>query len=125
MGRGTRDAGLNTRHAARGTKVQTRDAGRGTTARMTLAALVGCISLGALACSDVSTNPSVAIAIEFDSLPWPAVVAGDTMRDSAGNVVALRAIAFNSKGDTILGAPVRFLSPDAAFVTIDSNGILV
>jgi hypothetical protein len=74
-------------------------------------------------CTDVNVSPSVATALEFDSLPYPAVVTGDTLRDSLGVPAALHAIAFNGAGNVISSASVAYLALDSG-VTIDPGGIV-
>ena len=41
------------------------------------------LSLIAVACIDLSTDPDEIVAIEFGDLPWPSIVAGDTLRDAS------------------------------------------
>ena len=60
------------------------------------------------ACIDLSTDPDEIVAIEFTDLPWPSVVAGDTLRDSSGNVAPLVARLFDGDGDEVTGS-VEFL----------------
>lgn len=74
-------------------------------------------------CTDVSVSPTVVTALEFDSLPYPAVVTGDTLRDSLGTAASLRAIAFNAAGDMIPNASVTYLALDSG-LTIDPTGIV-
>jgi hypothetical protein len=77
------------------------------------------------ACTDVSGSSTSVLSIEFDTLPSPSVVVGDTLRDTTGAVVRPVVRAFNFDGDEIPGAPVFFLSPDSG-VTVDSvTGIIV
>lgn len=61
------------------------------------------------ACIDLSTDPDEIVAIEFVELPWPSVVAGDTLRDSTGAVAPLVARLFDGEGDVVSG-PVEFLA---------------
>ncbi len=78
-----------------------------------------------VACADVDTNPNVAASLEFTSLPFPSVVAGDTLRDTSGIAAQLRARVFNSENDEIVAAPVRFAVLESA-VTVDSvTGVVV
>jgi hypothetical protein len=80
---------------------------------------------GAFACENISGNADTVLSIQFDSLPAPAVVVGDTLRDTTGVVRTPSVHAFNSKGAEIPTAPVWFLSPDSG-VTVDSaTGIVV
>jgi len=77
----------------------------------------------ALACTDVSTSPTHVASLEFDSLPFPAVVTGDTLRDSLGLAAPLRALAFNASGAVIPDAPIQYITLDTG-VTIGAGGIL-
>ncbi len=78
-----------------------------------------------LACTDVETGPNVATSLEFEALPFPAIVAGDTLRDINGIVAPLRASAFNSDNVEIAGAPIRYVGLESV-VTVDSvTGIVV
>jgi hypothetical protein len=96
--------------------------------RSASAALVvsfGAISFAAFACTDVSGSSTSVLSLQFDSLPFPAVVVGDTLRDTTGAVVLPVVHAFNFKGAEITPAPIYFLSPDSG-VTVDSaTGIVV
>lgn len=73
--------------------------------------------VAAAACTKISTDATAPVAIELRPPPLPSVVLGDSMRDSTGAVVGLTAIAFNSRNDTIPGAPIRFL-------TLDTTGVI-
>lgn len=64
----------------------------------------------AFACTEVGTDPSVAVSIAFDSLPSPGIVLGDTLRDSSGAVAPLRAFAFNAGGGIIPDAPIEYFA---------------
>ncbi len=94
-------------------------------ASATLAVFCGAIGFAAFACSDVSGSSTSVLSLQFDSLPFPAVVVGDTLRDTTGAVVRPVVHAFNFKGAEITPAPIYFLSPDSG-VTVDSaTGIVV
>jgi len=81
---------------------------------------------GVAACTEVSTNPSVVVALEVQTPQLPAVVQGDTMRDSTGTPAPLVAIAFNGHNDTIPDAPFRFIALDTGIVSVDSvTGLVV
>ncbi|MHB1298894.1 MAG: hypothetical protein ACYC0B_10235 [Gemmatimonadaceae bacterium] len=89
-----------------------------------LAAPLALFAAAVLGCADLGTDPDVAAAVEFDSIPYPAVIAGDTLRDSTGAAAPLRAVALNGRGDVITGAPFLFVSLDTG-VTIGAEGYLV
>lgn len=75
------------------------------------------------ACIDLSTDPDEIVAIEFGDLPWPSVVAGDTLRDASGAAAPLVARLFNADGDVVSGS-VEFLTQQA-FVHVVGSGLLV
>ena len=71
------------------------------------------------ACTDISDSSTAVLSLQFDSLPSPSVVIGDTLRDTTGAVVFPSVHAFNFKGEEIPLAPIYFQSPDSG-VTVDS-----
>ncbi|MEA3245861.1 MAG: hypothetical protein U9Q74_06865, partial [Gemmatimonadota bacterium] len=75
-------------------------------------------------CTEVNTSPPHVAALQFDALPSPAVVAGDTLRDSLGLAAPLGAIAFNGSGAQIPDASIQYIALDTG-VTIGAGGILV
>lgn len=76
------------------------------------------------ACSDVGTAPNAIVALAFDTLPYPSVVATDTMRDSLGRAAPLHALAYNAAGDLIANPVLRYIALDTG-VIIDAQGFLV
>ena len=84
-----------------------------------LAAVVAAAVIGA--CTQVSADPKAVVALAFDSLPYPAVVSGDTLRDEAGVATALHATALNVDGDVIADAPVTFLLLDSGATLTPTN----
>jgi len=83
------------------------------------------VSTVAAACSDVSGSSTSVLSIQFDTLPSPSVVVGDTLRDTTGAVVRPIVHAFNFKGAEITPAPVFFLSPDSGISVDSATGIVV
>ena len=81
-----------------------------------LAAVVG-------SCTEISANASTATAIEFDSLPFPAIVTGDTLRDTLGHAAPLAARAFNINGVILPNAAISYLALDSG-LTISATGIV-
>ena len=77
----------------------------------------------ATACIDLSTDPDEIVAIEFQELPWPSIVAGDTLRDASGAVVPLTVRLLGGDGDVVTG-PVEFLTQQS-FVHVTAGGLLV
>ena len=88
-----------------------------------VAPVIVAIAAAAGSCTEISTNPTTVMAIEFDSLPFPAIVTGDSLRDSLGNAVPLRAIAFNSSGGVIPNPSITFLALDSG-LTIGPTGLV-
>ena len=60
------------------------------------------------ACTDVPTGADVPFSLEFERLPFPAVVLGDSLRDSVGVAAPLAATAFNVDGDTLPASGVAY-----------------
>lgn len=89
----------------------------GVVAAVVAAAVVG-------ACTQVSSDPKAVVALVFDSLPYPAVVAGDTLRNEAGVATPLRASALNVDGDEVPDAPVTYLLLDSG-ATLLSGSLLL
>ncbi|MBM4193846.1 MAG: hypothetical protein FJ202_05635 [Gemmatimonadetes bacterium] len=75
------------------------------------------------ACTNVTGDASHVAAIEFDSLPFPAVVTGDTLRDSLGRAAPLRAVALNTAGGVIPDPEVRYIALDTG-ITISPSGLV-
>jgi hypothetical protein len=82
------------------------------------------VAAGVGGCTGVNTSPTHVAALQFDALPSPAVVAGDTLRDSLGLAAPLGAIAFNGSGAPIPDAPIQYIALDTG-VTIGPGGFLV
>ena len=79
------------------------------------------LGVAVLSCGEGKTGPDVPLAIEFHPPQLPSMVVGDSIRDTLGNVDSLRAIVFNSSGDTIPDAPIRYVHADTThIVNIDS-----
>lgn len=81
------------------------------------------VAVVAAACIDLSTDPDEIVAIEFQELPWPSIVAGDTLRDASGAVVPLAVRLLGGDGDVVTG-PVEFLTQQS-FVHVTAEGLLV
>ena len=94
---------------------RTRGAPRLVPIALVVAALAGCLEL--------NTDPDVPFAIEFDSLPWPSLLSGDSMRDSLGVVTPLAVKAYNTDGDVINGVVTSWFVLDTG-ATVDADGIM-
>lgn len=78
------------------------------------ATVVGCLDF---------TEPGGISAIDFTGIPFPAVVTGDTLRNTAGVATPLSARVYDGGGDEIPDPPVTFVSLDTG-VAIDAQGYL-
>jgi hypothetical protein len=79
------------------------------------------LAAAGVSCGEGNTGPDVPLSIEFNSRQLPSLVVGDSLRDTLGNVDALHAVVFNSTGDTIPDAGVRYIHADTSHVvSIDS-----
>jgi hypothetical protein len=83
------------------------------------------IAATALGCGDVSGGSSSVLSIQFDSLATPAVVLGDSLRDTTGAVFLPVVHAYNFSGDEILPSPAWFQSPDSGISVDSATGIIV
>jgi len=92
--------------------------GRSLGAGMLLSVVYCLLSIG---CIDLSSNPNEIVAIEFPDLPWPSVVAGDTLRDQSGSIAPLNARLFDATGAQVAGQGVEFLSRDTTVSIFGGN----
>ena len=81
------------------------------------------VAAGAAACDEFGTGVGEIGYIAFDGVPWPSLVAGDTMRDSLGVATPLRASAYDAAGRLIPDAAFTYLLLDTGAV-IDADGTL-
>ena len=88
-----------------------------------IAPLVVAFAAVAGSCTEIGTSPTKITALEFDSLPFPAVVTGDTLRDSLGRAAPLHAIAFNAAGQIVPNPSITYLALDSG-LTIGPTGIV-
>jgi hypothetical protein len=79
----------------------------------------GVLAAGAFGCADINTDPQAVASIAMDSLPFPSVVASDSLRDSLGVARPLRATVYNIQGNPLTSVPISFVTPDSG-VTVDS-----
>ncbi len=86
------------------------------------AAIAG-LAFGA-ACADLTSVPGGAQSLAVDSLPFPSVVVGDTLRDTLGVVRRMTATVYDGANRLIVGSPVRFLSLDTGIVIDSVTGLL-
>jgi hypothetical protein len=100
-------------------------AGRGAGARRAAGLSLGAVLALTLVsgCETPVGSAGTLNAIEFSGIPFPAVIIGDTLRDSLGVATPLQATAYDGRGAVLPDADFRFLSPDTG-VTISPTGFL-
>lgn len=79
----------------------------------------------ALACTDIPTGDDAVLAISVDTLAAPAVVLGDTLRDTTGKAVPLTASVYNFKGNPISSPALRFQAIDRGITVNNTTGFVV
>lgn len=79
----------------------------------------GIAVLALCACTDIPSGASAVASIQFDSLPSPSVVLGDTLRDESGKVAPLSARGFAYGATEIIAPPFRYFTLDRG-LTVDS-----
>ncbi len=77
------------------------------------------MAAAAAGCVEISDSADTVLSLEFDSLPSPSVVVGDSLRDTTGAIAGPIVRAFNYRGEEIVAPAVRFHSPDPG-ITVDS-----
>jgi len=82
------------------------------------------LALFAAGCIDFGTDTNAIGAISFDGIPYPAVVAGDTLRNEQGQVTALRATVRTGAGDSVPNAKVQFFTRDTT-IQLTADGIVI
>jgi hypothetical protein len=88
-----------------------------------LAAPLALVAAAAFGCNDVA-GPNAVAALDFQGVPFPAIVTGDTLRNADGVATPLTAVAYNGNGDAIAGAPIEYLTLDTG-VTISLDGFVI
>ena len=74
-------------------------------------------------CTEINSAAGHVAGLEFDTLPAPSVVAGDTLRDSLGRAAPLRALAFGASGDLITNTAIQYITLDTG-ITIGAGGFV-
>lgn len=91
-----------------------------------IARLTGAVGLAvAAACSDLTSVPGGPQSLAIDSLPFPAVVVGDTLRDTLGVASPVTAKVYDGHNALITGAPVRFVALDTGAMIDSVTGRLI
>lgn len=81
------------------------------------------MALAATACTNPGTDPDSVEAIRFEGSPYPSIVIGDSLRDSLGAILKLKAVGLNYRGEEVPGAPFVFSSPDTNLRLTADGGV--
>lgn len=81
------------------------------------------VALTTTSCTEINAAPGHVAGLEFDTMPAPSIVTGDTLRDSLGRAAPLRALAFGGGGDLIAGAEIQYITLDTG-ITIGGGGFV-
>ncbi|HEX4932923.1 MAG TPA: hypothetical protein VFV33_07085 [Gemmatimonadaceae bacterium] len=90
---------------------------------LTLAAAASVVAVGA-SCIELGVDPKAIAAIEFVAPTTPAIVLGDTLRDTLGVVDRLHAKVFDAAGDLLPDAPLYFVTTDS-YARVAAGSLLV
>lgn len=97
---------------------------RALSARIRLGVLGAALTVPA--CIELSAPTDAVESLSTVLLPYPAVVIGDTLRDSLGVARRLDVVAFTGRGDTVRDpAGLAFFLPDTGTGTRIENGYLI
>ena len=77
-----------------------------------------------LACTEIPTGANDILSVQFNPLPSPSVVVGDSLRDSLGMVQVPTVTAFNFSGGEVADPPVVFLALDRGIHVDSTTGIV-
>ena len=77
------------------------------------------------ACVDIPSGANEILSAEFDPLPSPAVVLGDSLRDTLGVVRPVTVTAYNYSGDEVTNPGFRFSTTDRGIRVDSLTGIVV
>jgi hypothetical protein len=80
--------------------------------RRTVVGICGGVVWWLVSCREVPAPEGGILSVSPIRLPLPGLVAGDTMRDSAGFVAPLRVVAYNVDGDSVANVPTSFVALD-------------
>ena len=86
-------------------------------AAIPLTVIAGAILLAA--CTDIPSGANDVLSFQFNPLPSPSVVVGDSLRDTLGVVRGITVRAFNFSGNEIDSPPVTFRAIDRG-IRVDS-----
>ena len=81
------------------------------------------VAFAAAACTEPVTDPNAVVALRMDGSGYKSIVGGDSLRDSLGNAVRVKATPLNYKNDPVDGATIVFASPDTILGVNDAGGV--
>jgi hypothetical protein len=70
----------------------------------------------AISCAEFGTGVGDISYIAFTGVPYPALIAGDSMRDSLGDAAPFTASAYDAAGRLIVDADFTFFTLDTGVV---------
>ncbi len=79
----------------------------------------------ALGCTKIPTSSDEILSFTVNPLPSPAVVVGDTLRDSTGVVKPITIAAFNYQGGDVTTPKLRFAAVDRGIRVDSLTGIVI
>jgi hypothetical protein len=79
------------------------------------------VALAAEACTEPVTDPNAVVALRMDGSGYRSIVGEDSLRDSLGKAVPLRATPLNYKNEPVEGAAIVFASPDTILRISDAG----
>ena len=85
--------------------------------------LAGAIFIAA--CVDIPTGANDVLSVEFDPLPSPSVIVGDSLRDSLGVARPITFRAFNFSGDEIANPVGTFSTQDRGIRVDATKGFVI
>ena len=96
---------------------------RGTRTRALAATTGAALASAVLAagCTDLPSAAGEPFSIEFERLPFPAVVVGDTLRDSTGRAAPLAATAYDIDGAALPPTGVAYIVNGRAVTLLPGN----
>jgi hypothetical protein len=77
------------------------------------------------ACHDTTVGAGQAAAVSLDTIPYPSIVAGDSLRDSLGVARPFKGTAYGDNGAAIPGFIVKYRALDSGIVLDSLTGYAV
>ena len=77
------------------------------------------------ACVEIPTGANEILSVQFDPLPSPSIVVGDSLRDTLGVVRPVTLKAYNYSGEEVENPPIVFSTVDRGIRVDSLSGIVV